>query len=102
MNNQGGFIKIIILIVVIILILGYFDISVRSIVEKESVRNNFAYVWNFVKGVWSKYLAGPASYFWNDFVVDLLWESFINNLERIKGGQDTTMIEGAPWTPDAN
>ena len=102
MNNQGGFIKTIVLIIVIILILGYFDISVRSIVEKESVRDNFSYVWNHLKSFWYKYLAGPADYFWNDFVVDLLWESFIENLERIKGGQDTTLMEASPWVPGSN
>lgn len=89
----------IIIIIVIVLILGYFDISVRSIIEKDIVQDNFSYVWGHLKTFWYKYLARPAYYFWNDFIAELLWESFIDNLERIKGGEPTTFMEESPWAP---
>ena len=98
MNSQGGFVKTLILIIVIILILGYFDISVRSIVEKESIRNNFSYVWGHLTDFWNKHLAGPTDWFWNDFIIDLLWEPLMNNLEKIKGRGDSTFMESSPWT----
>lgn len=96
MVNQGGFIKTIFLIIIFILILSYFGVSVRSIVENQMVRDNFVYVWTWIKGVWITYLADTASYIWNDIFADLLWDSFLENLKRIKSGENMELMEQAP------
>ncbi|MBU3925745.1 hypothetical protein KJ763_01060 [Patescibacteria group bacterium] len=96
MNQQGGLIKLIILIIVVIFILSYLGISLRSIIEGESFQSNWNYVWEGTKNVWNEYLSNPAKYLWYNIFIDLIWESFIDNMERIKVGQEIESIENAP------
>jgi len=89
-------IKLIIFIIAVVIVLSYFNVSLRAIVSGNAFQDNFSFVWNSVKSGWNKYLAGPADYLWNDIFIDLIWNSFTDNLERIKKGKDTTLIENAP------
>lgn len=94
--RQGGLIKLIIIFVIVVLILSVLNINIRSIIESEQVQTNFSYVWNFIKTIWSDYLAYPMIYFWNNIFIDLLWNSFVDNLDRIKAGEPTEMMLNAP------
>lgn len=76
--------------------MSYFGINIRSIFESDLFKSNFNYVWGGVKYVWETYLVGPASYLWNDIFIDLIWNSFIENMNRIKQGKFPEMIENAP------
>ncbi|MFA4890075.1 MAG: hypothetical protein WC587_00350 [Candidatus Paceibacterota bacterium] len=96
MAHQAGFIKLIILIVVLLVILGYFGINIRSIVENDTAKSNVGYVWNWCKSMWGTYLASPAKYLWNDVFLNLLWNSFIDSMKRIKAGQNPKMFESGP------
>jgi len=96
MANQSGFIKYIILIIILIIILSYFGINIKSIFESDLFKNNFNYIFGGVKYVWEAYLARPVKYFWNNIFIDLLWNSFIENINRIKQGKSPEMIENAP------
>ena len=89
-------IKLIIFIVIVIAVLSYFNISVRTIVNSDMVQDNFSFVWGWVKSVWNNYMARPARYLWNDIFIKLLWSSFVDNLEKVKGGEPIDMIENAP------
>jgi len=96
MSQQGGLIKIIIIFIIVVLILSILNIDVRGIVESEQVQTNFSYIWNVVKMVWSDYLSDPVTYFWNNIFIALLWTSFVDNMERIKAGEPTTLMQNAP------
>jgi hypothetical protein len=96
MIYQTGLIKIIVIIIILIGILSYFGISVKSIVENDVFQKNIDYVLNWVKYIWNTYLVGPARYLWNDIFIDLLWNSFIENMQRIKEGRNLEIIENAP------
>jgi len=86
MNTQHGFIRLVILLIIIIAVLSYFNFDIKKFFESDIVRNNFNYAWNWVMYVWETYLAGPAGYLWNDIFIDLIWNSFIENLQRFKQG----------------
>ena len=96
MAHQGGFIKLIILIVVLLVVLGYFGINIRSIVENDTAKSNVSYVWNWTKAMWGTYLASPAKYLWNDVFINLIWNSFIDSMKRIKAGQNPKMYDKSP------
>jgi len=96
LNKNQGFLKLILIIIIAIIILSYFGFDLRSIIEAERTQTNLDYVWGIVTNVWDTYLVEPVSYLWNDVFIDLIWESFIDNLERIKAGQPTTIEEMAP------
>lgn len=95
-NNNGGFVKWILLILIAIIVLSYLGFDLRAIVESEGTQNNLMYVWGIGVIVWYEYLSQPVLYFWHNIFIDLLWESFIENMERIKAGQATTIEEMAP------
>ncbi len=97
-NKQNGFIKLIILIIIAIIVLSYFGFDLRSIIESPGTQDNLHYVWGGVITVWDNYLAGPAYYLWNDVFINLLWNSFIENMNRIKAGHSTTIEEMSPGT----
>lgn len=97
-KNKGGIsvIGILILGFILLLVLSYFKISIRTVVESPEAQDNIQYVSGAGVSVWDKYLKKPANDFWNKVVKDLLWASFVNNMERIRDGQPTEMEENAP------
>ena len=79
--------RIIIFIIIIIAVLSYFNFNIRTFFESDIVRNNFGFIWNWTSYVWDNYLKGPANYLWNDVFIDLIWNSFLENLQRFKAGR---------------
>ena len=90
-DKQGGIsiLGILVFAVLTILVLGYFHISIRAVVENPTSQDNINYVEGGTTDLWSTYLAGPASYLWNDVWVNIFWKGFISNMERIRDGQPT-------------
>ncbi len=77
------------LAVIIIFVLSYFNISIRSIINSPTGQENVSYVREGTKNLWETYLAKPASYLWNDICVNIFWKGFVSNMERIRDGQST-------------
>ncbi len=50
--GNRGFVKIIVLIVVALVILGFFGFNLKEIVNSPTVRANLAYLWSIVTTVW--------------------------------------------------
>ncbi|MBI2108598.1 MAG: hypothetical protein HYT93_00250 [Parcubacteria group bacterium] len=98
-RNQKGFLRLILLIIIVIIVLSYFNIDIRGIIEAPQTQSNLQYVWGFTVTVWQEYLRSPVLYFWNNIFINLLWESFVSNLERIKAGQSHDFELNAPQVP---
>ena len=98
-NSNGkmgiSIIGILFLVVIIILVLSYFHISVRSVVESPTSQENINYVGGGAKSFWTTYLAEPANYLWNDVVVNIFWKGFVSNMERIRDGKPTDLDKAA-------
>jgi len=98
MNNKKAGISIlgiIILAVIVILVLGYFNISLRTVVNNPTSQDNISYVKGGTESFWDEYFAQPASYLWNDVWVKIFWQGFINNMERIRDGQPMVLDKAA-------
>ena len=97
-NREKGIslIGILVLAFILILVLSYFNISVKSVVESPTGQENINYVGGGTVSLWDRYLKGPASYIWNDIFVNIFWKSFVNNMERIRDGQPTDYELNAP------
>ena len=81
---------------IIILVLSYFNISVKSVVESPTGQENINYVGGGTRNLWNDYLQKPVSYLWNDVFINIFWQSFINNMERIRDGKPTDYELNAP------
>ena len=67
-NYRRGFIRIIVLIVVGLLILSYFKIDLRGLVDSNSTQSNFGYVWSFIEQIWYTYIKTPIIFLLNWFL----------------------------------
>ncbi len=76
-------IKIILIIIVAVVVLGYFNIDLRSVWNSETVQNNLGFIWNGTKTIWNDYLKEPATFVWGAFY-NYIWLAFVENMERIK------------------
>ncbi|MCF7833948.1 MAG: hypothetical protein K9L98_04075 [Candidatus Pacebacteria bacterium] len=103
LNKKGiSILGILLLMGVAVLILSYFKISIKDVVNSPEAQENIDYVSDSGKSVWDNYLKEPAEYVWNEVFVGLLWQSFINNMERVRDGKPTEFEENAPKLPRAN
>ena|SRR3989344_3940128 len=96
--KKGGIsiVGILLLGFILILVLSYFKISIKSVVESPEGQENISYVGGGTRNLWNDYLKKPASYLWNDVFVDIFWQSFINNMESIRDGKATDYETSAP------
>ena len=92
-NTNSGIIRLIILIVIAVLILSYFNIDIKSTVEKPQTQQNVGYVKGVALNVWNNYLSKPVKYFWNNIFIGLLWSAFTENIDQIKKGKPPTNFE---------
>jgi hypothetical protein len=97
---QGGFIRWIILVIVIIIALSYFGFDIRAIVENDQTQDNIGYVWGFVVMIWENYLSAPVLWIWENIVLFIWRDLFLNNLDRLRDGE--TFSDLAPETPSVD
>ncbi len=45
-SREGGLIKMILLIVIALIVLGFFGYNLREIIDSPTVKGNLSYVWN--------------------------------------------------------
>lgn len=64
-NPKGGFVRLIILIIILILVLSFFGINLKSVVESPQSKENFSYVWGSIKHIWVNILSSPVTYVWS-------------------------------------
>lgn len=67
-----------IIIIVFISLLGY-NIE-EDVVENPTVQTNFSFVLTKASNLWDNHLATPALYVWNDIIIDMLWDPFVEDV----------------------
>ncbi|MSU56023.1 MAG: hypothetical protein EXS51_01805 [Candidatus Taylorbacteria bacterium] len=65
MKGNRGFIKTILLIVIALIVLGFFGYNLKEIVASPTVHDNLVYVWDIVAKLWNTLIATPALWMWN-------------------------------------
>jgi hypothetical protein len=98
--SRGGLLRTIIFIIIALLVLSYFGLNIRAIVNSPAGHENFTYVQEIMINVWNNYLKGPATYLWNDIFLKLIWNPAIENLTKIKDGQPDSLQSSAPTVPN--
>jgi hypothetical protein len=86
MKSNRGLIYMLILVVIALIILGYYGFSVRQAVQNPTTQDNISYIWNGAVAIWNDYLKAPATYLWNIFVNNI-WNPAISNLGTMKTGK---------------
>jgi len=96
-KRQQGSLKWIIIIIIAIVVASYFfDFSVQDAVEDEQTQSNFSYIQTETNKFYTEHLKKSIDYFWNDIFIDLIWDSFKGDLEKLKAGEMTAAQEAGP------
>jgi hypothetical protein len=64
-KTNGGFIKWVIIIVIALIILGYYGFDVREAIESPTTQSNLIYAKQVVSNIWHNYLRVPTLYIWS-------------------------------------
>ncbi|HEY4493982.1 MAG TPA: hypothetical protein VJB95_00915 [Candidatus Paceibacterota bacterium] len=89
-NSGISVLGILFLGVIVILFLSYFKISIREVVESEAGQDNISYVQTSGESLWTKYLAEPARYLWNDVWLEIFWRPFIQEMKNLRDGKGSS------------
>lgn len=95
MNTQQGFVKWIIIIIIALIVLGYYGFDIRKAVEAPTTQSNLTYVQQIVSTVWHKYLKAPAVYLWNIFK-KYIWQVALDSLDKMSRGEPTVIDQASP------
>ena len=71
-THNRGLVKMVILIVVALLVISYFGLNLRNIVNSPTFQDNWSYLKGIIIFVWNNYLSGIASFIWNSIIMPLL------------------------------
>lgn len=91
-GQSSGFVKTIIIIIIALIILGYFGYNVQDIVNSPTVQKNLNYAWDIVQYVWQNYLKVPVMFVWDKIIIGLGWD----NLIKLIGGGKAVPDEVLP------
>lgn len=71
-NSNRGLVKGMVIILVVLLILAYFGLNLRSIVSSPTFQDNWSYVTSGLSYIWNSFLKGAFEYVWNQIVVPVV------------------------------
>ena len=81
-TSERGLIRTVILIVIALIILGYFGFNLRTILNSPTVQDNLNYAGEIALNIWNQYLKGIATVIWNFISTKLLssypWSTLTN------------------------
>ncbi len=93
MNNiqqkQGGFIKMIVIFILIIATLAYFNIDISKIIESKPVQA----IWSFTQTVWTNFVAPAGEYIWNTVLRDFIFENVVDFFQTAENQIADTNLE---------
>lgn len=58
-TGNRGFVKMILLIVIALIVLGFFGYNLRDIVNSPTVHENLVYVWDLLVKIWNAVIVTP-------------------------------------------
>ena len=89
-NKNSGFIKLVLVIIVVILLLSYFGVSLRKVANSQAGKDNFGFVkeigvkvWDFCLSIWNQYLEQKVLFIWNDIIVKYGWNFITQMIDKL-------------------
>ncbi|MEK7120785.1 MAG: hypothetical protein AAB840_01705 [Patescibacteria group bacterium] len=77
-NNKGGFIKLLISLIIALIILSYFGFDLKKIIEAPLTQQNLNYFYDILKNIWG-YIYQGIVYVWNEIIIGIFWNN-VNNI----------------------
>ncbi|MDE1941383.1 MAG: hypothetical protein KGI66_04650 [Patescibacteria group bacterium] len=87
-------IKWIVIFILILLLLAYFGLNLRSLVSSPTFQDNWGFLSNLAVTVWDNYLKGPLSYLWNDVIYPILDKQLLSKMPPVPSPAATSTSAG--------
>lgn len=81
-THNKGLIGILVIIVLAIITLSYFNIDLQKVANEPSAEKNIEYVTEQTTTFWKAHLEKPFNEFWKTVVVGELWNTFKKSIEE--------------------
>ena len=75
-----GFVQFVILVVIAVLILSYFNVDLQGFIERPIVQKNLQTLWDWSMWVWEHILRAPVMYIWNIMFDIIIKKPLVENL----------------------
>ncbi|MFZ2072799.1 MAG: hypothetical protein WA101_00165 [Minisyncoccia bacterium] len=82
--------------VILIIVLSYFNVNLKAVVESPSTQSNLNYVGSSSRSLWNDYLKQPIANVFNSKPVQYFWNSFLRNMQNIHDGKGNDFERTAP------
>jgi len=101
-QKNTGFIKLIVIFILVIATLAYFKIDISTLIESKPVQA----IWSFTQTVWTNFVAPAGEYIWNNILRDFIFENVVDFFqtaeEQISDTNINDIMNLATSTPQAN
>lgn len=87
MKKDRGFIKYIIIIIIILGLLSFFNIDLRKIFESDTMGGNVSFLQEWGNKIWADYLSPTWTWLWENLIRDYIWEPLVKAIEMLKNTQ---------------
>lgn len=74
LQKNGGFIKTIVILVLVVATLAYFNVDIAALVESKPVQA----IWSFTKTLFTNFIAPAAEYIWTNILHDFIYENVVD------------------------
>jgi len=83
-QTNTGLIKMLVVILIILLVLAYFGLNLRTTVNSPTFQDNWSFLTTTIATVWNDYLKVPFDYLWYQVFIPLIWDPLILHLTQMK------------------
>lgn len=77
-KHNRGLVRFLVVIVIALIILGYFGFNLRDTINSPVVQDNLKFAGELATNIWNNYLKQPMNYLWSDVFVKLIWNPIVS------------------------
>ncbi|OGF82247.1 hypothetical protein A3B18_03845 [Candidatus Giovannonibacteria bacterium RIFCSPLOWO2_01_FULL_46_13] len=83
MKNNRGFVQLLVILVLVVIIISLLGVSLGDIPEKNTLKENFGYVWDGIEYVWENFIYPYAGTIWEK-AREYIWEPILRTANKIR------------------
>ncbi len=88
-SRSSGLIGIIVIIILAIITLSYFNIDLKTVVEKPETQKNLTYAAEQSASLWNTHLKEPVTSVWKA-ITGVVWKTFVESMQQPAKPIETT------------
>ncbi len=93
-QKNRGFIKTVVIFILVIATLAYFKIDISTLIESKPVQA----IWSFTQTVWTNFVAPAGEYIWNTVLRDFIFENVVDFFQTAEEQIADTNLESLMGT----